>query len=239
MTLFFLLLYLLVFLFTLYALARDDFLLLKKNISVEQMFNVAFITLFVGLFAARLLYVAFHFDLSYLNPLVFFLFPYFPGLSLPGGIIGVLLFSYFYLSAKKVPLGRTADFFGLAFLASLWTGLVVKTIVFSLLQKHLLLVETIESILFGIVLFLFLFVIMPYQRRGELQDGSMVLMLLSLFAVISFVLPFILTKVVFLSFLVGDGGMLILLFLSAIGLFLKQEKVGTLLFSAFTKRGTS
>ncbi len=235
----FLFFYLLVFLFTLYAFARDDFLLLKKNISLEQLFNAAFVILFIGLLAARLFYVVFHFHISYLNPLVFFLFPYFPGLSLPGGIVGVLVFAYFYLSAKKIPLGKTADFFGLSFLASLWTGLVVQAVVLSFLQKHIVLMEVVESVLFGVLFFLFTGVIVPYQRRGELQDGSIVLMLLSLFAIISFILPFVLQKVALVPFLVGDGGILLLLFAVSLGLFVKQEKVGAMFKNIFVKRGTS
>src|SRR5216683_2730865 len=51
---------LLVFLYTLYRLVKDDYVFIRKGISLEQSFDVAFITLWVSLFMSRLFYMLFH-----------------------------------------------------------------------------------------------------------------------------------------------------------------------------------
>lgn len=112
------------FLFRLYHVANDDYVLVKKNISLEEIFNAAFVSGLVSLFFARLFYVILHPDPIFLNPLVFFIFPYFPGLSLLGGILGGILALILYGRAKKFPMGRVFDFFTVAFTFVLPVGLL-------------------------------------------------------------------------------------------------------------------
>ena len=66
-----------VFLFCLFVLSKDDFLFLKKNITLEQVFNIAFVAGLVGLFVARSFYVIFNFAPGFVNPLVFLLHLFF------------------------------------------------------------------------------------------------------------------------------------------------------------------
>src|SRR5438270_6523068 len=103
-------------LFCIYLLSRDDFILLRKNITLEQVFNYAFVSLAVGILSARIVYVLLHPSLRYLNPLVFLIFPYFPGLSTIGGVIGVMIFLLAVSRKKKIPKGRLYDIFSLSFL---------------------------------------------------------------------------------------------------------------------------
>ena len=85
---------LLLFLGSLYFLASDDLVLLRKDTSLERVFDMALVMTFSSLLSARILYVVLNPGPGFLNPLVFFLFPYFPGLSLTGALIGAL-FAFF------------------------------------------------------------------------------------------------------------------------------------------------
>src|SRR3989344_4407799 len=105
----FLLLGLFLSLFTIYYLSRDDLILLRKDVTIEKVFNLAFIIFFGGLFFARLAYGILYSTKIFLNPLKFFLFPYFPGLSLTGGIAGGVLLLFLILRFKNLPIGRIFD----------------------------------------------------------------------------------------------------------------------------------
>jgi len=85
------------FLFRLYHVANDDYVLIKKNKTLEDVFNVAFITALIALLISRFFHVFLNPQPVFLNPLGFLLFPYFPGLSLTGGVIGGSIFLLFYL----------------------------------------------------------------------------------------------------------------------------------------------
>lgn len=110
----FLLFGLFIFLFILYLFAKDDYVLFRKNVTLDGVFNTAFTCFVVGILFSRFIFVLSHPKWGYLNPLVFFLFPYFPGLSLSGGVVGVMFFILFMTKAKKMPSGRILDMFSLA-----------------------------------------------------------------------------------------------------------------------------
>jgi len=63
-----------IFLFTLYCFVRDDYILFRKNISIERIFNIAFLLFGAFLVSARFFYVVFNFSPKFLNPLVFLVF---------------------------------------------------------------------------------------------------------------------------------------------------------------------
>lgn len=111
-----------VFLFCIHFLSHDDFVLLRKDISIEKVFNLSFLTFTVGLFFARFLYAFFYNINLFLKPLDFILFPYFPGLSLTGGVLGGAVFLIYYLKIKKMPLERLLDFFSISILSALPVG---------------------------------------------------------------------------------------------------------------------
>src|SRR5258706_5468218 len=98
-----------VFLYVLYYLAKDDFVIIRKDVSLESVFNLAFLAGIVSLVSSRVGFAIFSHNLNYFNPLVFLAFPYFPGFSLTGGIVGMSLFVYFYSSFRKMPFGRILD----------------------------------------------------------------------------------------------------------------------------------
>lgn len=105
----------LIFLLSLYLLAREDFVFMRRNITVEQLFDIAFLTALVALFFARIVYVALHFTTAYLNPLIFFLIPYFPGLGISGAVIGSFFFLLWISKNRKIPGGHLLDVFSVSF----------------------------------------------------------------------------------------------------------------------------
>lgn len=158
-----LILYLIIYLFFVFIFSRDNFLLLRKNINTDKVFNITFLILLIGLLFARILYVAFHFSKDYFNPLVFFLISYFPGLSVGGGIAASALFIIFYTQRSKLPTLHLLDIFSLSFLGTLPFGIVIslfsaKNLIFSLPLVAL------NTIIVWVLISLF--------QKAKLLDGS-------------------------------------------------------------------
>src|ERR1700690_1261632 len=106
---------LLVFLYSLYRLVKDDYIFIRKGVSLEQSFDIAFITLWVSLFMSRFLYFLFHWSTKQNIFFDFFTLKR-GGFSLTGAVIGGTLAVYIIGRQKRLPLGRLSDFLSLAFL---------------------------------------------------------------------------------------------------------------------------
>ncbi len=129
---------LLLFLYWIFVLAKDDFILLRKNVTLEHLFNLTFLTLIIGILYARVFYVLGHLNPKYLDPLVLILFPYFPGLSLAGSLIGGISFIAFRSIKRKIPFGRIFDIFSLSFFFVWPIGfLLTQAINFFMLKRGL------------------------------------------------------------------------------------------------------
>ena len=115
---------LVLFLFRLYHVANDDYVLVKKNITLEEIFNCALVCSLSALFFARLFHALINPEPVFQSPLGFLLFPYFPGLSLLGGVVGGALSLFIYSRIKKFPMGRVFDFFTVSFAFILPFGLI-------------------------------------------------------------------------------------------------------------------
>src|SRR5258708_5548518 len=165
-----------IFLFCTYVLARDDFMLMRKNISLEHIFNIAFVGLFTSIIFARAFYIFLNPAKRFINPLVVVLFPYFPGLSLTGGIIGEILYFIYLSRKKKIPAGRLLDIFSLSFLLSLSCSIFLSQIFLLVTKKHvdLVLILSIVVYITGFIIFSSLF------SKGKWKDGraSFILFLL-------------------------------------------------------------
>lgn len=162
-----------IFLFSLYSFSHDDFILLRKDISTEDVFNYAFIAGALSLLFARIFYVLSNPDPAFLNPLVFLIFPYFPGLSLLGGVAGGCLVLLILARKKAFPIGRILDFFSLSFLASMPVGFIGYMLL-SNDRSYLL----ISQFFFFLLLFLvFVFVLIP-RFRTDIKDGMLGLIFL-------------------------------------------------------------
>lgn len=185
---FVLLICLLLFLLSSYLLANDDFVLLRNDVSMEQIFDKALAMALFSWLTARILYVVLNPDPIFFNPLVFFGFPYFPGLSLTGGVVGALFaFFLFYAKDAKAPKGRLMDFFSIAFLATLPVGFL-GYLFLSLADsevKHPHIVGLIVTYI--ILLAVVLKFALPLLLSGKLKDGTISLIFLISFSIISLI----------------------------------------------------
>lgn len=156
-----------IFLFCLYLFSRDDFILLRKNVSLEQIFNYAFISAGIGIISGRIFHVFFHPSLQYLNPLVFLIFIYFPGISVIGSVIGVLIFLFFISRKKKIPRGKIYDIFALSFLPAFASNILIMQLF------ELFFVKKISVLALCLSLFLFMFslILAIIFQKGRTKDG--------------------------------------------------------------------
>src|SRR5581483_5578574 len=162
--LFILLVCFIVGLFTVYGLSNDDFVMLRKNISLDTVFNNAFLVFFVGMFVSRFFFVLFHFDKAYLNPLVFLFIPRFPGIFVICGIVGAIIFMQLVFRFRKIYFPRLFDFYALGLLSAFGIGYIL-----SVLSPFKLLVHPLMT---GVVLLVVLSILISIFRKNKLKDGS-------------------------------------------------------------------
>lgn len=162
-----------IFLFCFYYFARDDFYFIRKGITLEAMFNVLFIGLFFSIIFSRIFYIILNFEPRFKNPLAIFLIPYFPGLSLAGGILGLYLVCFYVSKRRKITSGRFLDYISLALLSVLPILLFV-------------IYSSVYYFIMYIVLFLF-FILTLYQKysKGLIKEGIISLLFLIMFALVS------------------------------------------------------
>lgn len=211
---------LLVFLFSLHILAKEDLIFVRKNVTLEVLFNLAFYTMGIGLLSARIVYIILHFSFGFLNPLVFFLFPYFPGLSLTGGVVGGTVFVLLY-KRKRFPTGRIFDFFAMALLASLPFGFLGYEILNSMND---LFTGVLLPIIFFIMLIFFVKVLLPLNIRGEVKDGTLGYLFFLIFSFTTLLAKFVRAKNSFSALTQVDAILLILLFCGGLVLLFLQER---------------
>src|ERR1035437_5004431 len=208
-----------IFLYVLYYLSRDDFVIVRKDISMERIFNLVFLTSIVSLFFSRLFFVLINSDPKLLSPLGFLAIPYFPGLSLVGGMLGAEFFIFLYGSFRKLPTGKVLDLFTLSFMATLPLGLIINFIIN--LGKVSFLSDLV--FIFSIfILLLFAKIIYPFSNRGEIKDGSLGLIFGTIFSFLYFMAKLFLNLKGF-SFLSLDNILILVLLFSSLILLVNQE----------------
>lgn len=209
----------LIFLYIVYYLAKDDFVLVRKDIPLTKVFNTAFLGGIIALLFARLIFVTSYPTPTLLNPLGFFAFYYYQGLSLVGAIAGVEVFTYLFCQYKRIPAGKIFDIFCLALIGVLPVGIIgnfllhfgkpdIFTIIFFVCSLILLPV-------FGKFIY-------PFSVRGEIKDGSLGFIFVSVFSFLYFLTKLFLNLSNF-SFLNPENILLLVLLFSSLILLLNQE----------------
>lgn len=175
-----------IFLYCVYVLANDDFIFLRKDVVMEKIFNIIFTGAMFGLLGARLFY-AFSAKAIFSNLLVFLLIPYFPGLSLLGGVVGVGAYILFLMTRKKdsLPLGRMSDFFSLAFLISLPIGFL-GYLLFSEGGVQIVKVGS-QAVAYFILFIIFLKFFLPRLLNGKFKEGTISYLFLICFSIVSLI----------------------------------------------------
>lgn len=77
----------------------------------EEVFDSVFISLFWGIFFARVIYVAVNFPHFGFNILKFILINGYPGLSMWGGLFGSVVALFFYTRTKKMEFTKIVDYY--------------------------------------------------------------------------------------------------------------------------------
>lgn len=212
-----------IFLFSLFSLANGDLPLLRKDISLEKIFNTAFIDSLISLFFARLVYGVFNATNILINPFIFLLFPYFPGLSLVGGIVGGTLFLIMLAKIRNMPVGRLFDFFAVSFLSAMPVGFLGYFILSKI--KLFSPMPLFSLISYVVLLALFIKYFLPSLSKGNFKDGTVGLLFLICFSLISITANIISEFNGFYFFRKPENIALIIIFLSSVSLFIKQEKL--------------
>lgn len=214
-----------VFLFAVHFFTHDDFVILRRDISTERIFNAAFLTAFFSLFCARFFYIFAHPSPVFFNFLGFLLFPYFPGLSLVEGVTGGFIFLFFYSQLKKMPFERLFDFFSISLLITMPIG-ILGSIVLDLSK-----VTNFQKIFFLLTIFvlgLFLKFILPKTLSGKIKDGSLGFLFMSCFS-ISFFVSRVISSTTPLIVL-RDSWILIIIFAFSLFFLFKKEFLKNLSF---------
>jgi len=176
-----------VFLYCVYLLAHDDFIFLRRDVTMERLFNIIFLGALVDLFFARLFYGLFDGKFIFSNPFVFLLFPYYPGLSLVGGVLGISAFIGFLAVRKKstLPIGRMADFFSIAFLITLPVGFLGY---FMFSEENISAMKAgSQAILYFVLFVIFLKFFLPRLLNGKFKEGTIALLFLVSFSVVNLI----------------------------------------------------
>lgn len=229
-----LLICLFVFLYCVYLLAHDDFIFLRRDVTMERIFNIIFLGSLCSLFLARLFYGLFTLHQSgagftakniLANPFVFLLFPYFPGLSMLGGVLGAGVFLGFLARRKNhLPLGRMSDFFSIAFLVTLPIG-ILGYFMFS--EDSFPAIKAGSLVVVYLILFvIFLRFLLPQLLNGKFKEGTITFIFLICFSIASLVEKFIGSIGKAFTFTIEDFILIVMLIASSV-LLIKHENLLT------------
>lgn len=164
---------LIIFLFTFYYLAKDDFFFIRKGITMEHLFNVLFVGLFFGILSARFSYVILHLRSQNISPFRFVL-PYFFGFSLSGGLIGLFLAYIWLTRRKKIARLRFLDYISISLLAAFpvfFIGVFSNFYLF---------------IMYAVLFLFFIYTLVPKNNKGLLREGSITYIFLIMVSLVSF-----------------------------------------------------
>lgn len=169
--------------FVLYVLSKQDFVLLRQNISLSEVFNLAILAALFGFFFARLFFIVTSSRFDLLFPLKFFHLLKFPGFSILGFFLGSAIYLFLALRKKK-GLGRIYDIFAISFMPAYIFALFFRTF-------------NVQSFVFPILLSLLMMGILIFFIRSHykylLRDGSLSFIFLFILSLdeLVFQLPFI------------------------------------------------
>lgn len=170
-----------VFLYSLYRLVKDDYVFIRKGISLEQSFDIAFICLWISLFFSRTVDMLFHYQTNKNIFLQFFSLKD-SGFSVIGVVIGGIIALYIMGKYKRIPLGRFCDFFTLSFLSALPIGYLGSAF---LAARSQLLYVFLNAILFFLLMIFFVQFLKPKLMSRSLKEGTLSIFFLLLFSLVT------------------------------------------------------
>lgn len=201
--------------FILYLLSKHDFVLLRKNISLAQIFDLSIITIPIAFVFGRLFFVFDYSQFNLLHFIRFFHFFKFPGISFLGLFLGGAI-SLFYFFRKKKALSRTYDIFTLAFFPLFILNILTRKYALNLFFIPLLL------ILLAIGIFFFL---IKSHNNYKLRDGMISFIFLMILSIDNFIFQFFDPKrMMFLSLSISQFLSILIFLFSVTSILFNREK---------------
>lgn len=210
------------FLYYIYKLVKDDYVFIRKNISLEQVFDISFIIAVISLFFSRLFFFIFHPQLGQQIFSTFFA-THVGGLSLFGGLIGAAGSLYIIGKYKKIPLGRLFDFFTLALVVSLPVGFLGAA---TLAKDFALLSYLGNAIVYLIFAVFCVKYVHPKLTSRELKEGNLQIVFFVFISVVLLINATLLREEGKITLVSIESIVLAVFFLLSLVLFLKQAKSG-------------
>ena len=201
-------------LFILFVLSKHDFVLLRKNISVGQIFDLTIFFAIVAIFLGRIFYIGNSGQFELLSPIKFFYFLKFPGFSFLGLIVSGAIIIYFYFRKTKALL-RIYDIFTLSFFPMLIASVVIFN--YSVFPVE------ISLVLLTILVGLFMSFLHSHSKYF-MRDGGIALLTSALFSFHTFLIEFFEKghRIVFFSLVQWIS---LIIFLLSIGVFFISLKI--------------
>lgn len=200
--------------FILYILSKHDFVLVRKNISLAQIFDLAFVALFFAFIAGRSIYVLDYSQFNFFHFVRFFHLIKFSGISMLGFFIGGAVAVYFLFKNKK-SLSRTFDIFSLAFFPAF---------IFNVLTHQYPANFFYIPIILSIILIVIFIALLRSHNRYYLFDGSISYFFLILVAFENFVIQLLdLKRSVFIIFSASQYLSVIIFIFALTALILNQK----------------
>jgi prolipoprotein diacylglyceryltransferase len=210
------------FLYYIYKLVKDDYVFIRKNISLEQIFDITFIVTWIGLFFARLFYFIFNPQLAQ-NIFFNFFSANISGLSLFGGLVGGAGALYLIGKYKKIPLGRLFDFFTLALVVALPLGFLGAA---SLTKDFALLAYLGNAVVYFIFALFCVKYVHPKLTSRELKEGNLQVVFLVFLAVVLLINGILLREEGKIVLITIENSILLIFLLFSLVLFIRQAKDG-------------
>jgi len=204
--------------FLLYILCRQDFVLLRQNISLSQILDTAAIAITFAFITGRLLFLINNSELSLLHIIRFFHFVKFPGISPLGFFVGGVFALWFLMRDKKGIL-RIFDIFSISFLPFYLLSLILR----SYPPQIAIFLPAIATI-FLLALFIFF---LKSHYMYILRDGSISLMLLLIVSIDTLLYEYLNMDRFIILFDLSPGQLLGIIFAasSIVFLFINQRKL--------------
>mgnify|MGYP001568270036 FL=1 len=204
--------------FLLYILCRQDFVLLRQNISLSQILDIAAIAIIFAFITGRLLFLINNSELFLLHTIRFFHFVKFPGISPLGFSLGGIFALWFLLRNKKGIL-RVIDIFSISFLPLYLFSLILRSY-----PPQIAIFLPAITIIFLLTLFIFF---LKSHYVYILRDGSISLMLLLIVSLDTLLYEYLNMGRFFLLFDLSPSQLLSIAFAasSLVFLFINQQKL--------------
>lgn len=169
--------------FLMFTLARNDFVLLRKNVSLHEFFDAAIISMAIGLLCARIFFIIDVQEWSWFHPFRFFHLVKVPGLSLYGFFVGVII-PLFLLLHKKNVLHRVYDILFISLLPIFVMSLATRT-------YSLGVPSFVMQILLAVVCIAIIYICITFFHNYTLRDGSLALIIFLLVSIDLFLRGFL------------------------------------------------